>query len=318
VKREAIAHTKMKRLCRRMDLQLWHAVGLLETLWLLTGREAPRGDIGKLTNEDIALGLDYRGDETALIEALVSTGWLDRDQVERLVIHDWADHADDAVHMRLARARAHFVGNRAPKLSKLPKKEREAAEKFYSSAPEQRMPESRRAHAGATPDCKPEPVPVPVPGIKNICASPNDARVGELPSIDNRPFATVEPESQFPVETTTTKAQPVRGMTAQQEGWFNEWWPAYWRHQDKKAARAAFAKQVKTETRFRQVMAATRAQRPEMLQREPQHRPYGATWLNKERWNDEPDAGPTATIPGSVPANGVGYRDMESWKKGIA
>ena len=93
MKREAVGHTKIKRLCRRLDIPLWQAVGLLESL--------------------IALGIDYRGDETAMVEALVATGWLDRDPVERFVIHDWADHADDAVHMRLARARLFFVGGRA-------------------------------------------------------------------------------------------------------------------------------------------------------------------------------------------------------------
>ena len=94
MKREAIGHTKMKRLCRRLDIPLWQAVGLLETLWGLTAREAPRGDIGKLSDEDIALAIDYRGAESKLIEALIGSGWLDRDPVERLVIHDWADHAD--------------------------------------------------------------------------------------------------------------------------------------------------------------------------------------------------------------------------------
>jgi hypothetical protein len=34
-------------------------------------------------------------------------------------------------------------------------------------------------------------------------------------------------------------------------------------------------------------MAAVRAQKPEMLQREPAKRPYASTWLNGERWEDE-------------------------------
>jgi hypothetical protein len=74
MKREAVGHTKMKRLCRRMDIPLWQAVGLLESLWHLTARECPAGDIGKLSDEDIALALDYRGDESAMIEAVCSVG----------------------------------------------------------------------------------------------------------------------------------------------------------------------------------------------------------------------------------------------------
>ncbi len=110
MKREAVAHTKMKRLCRRLDIPLWQGVGLLESIWHLTARETPRGDIGKLRDEDVALGIDFRGNEAKLIEALVASGWLDRDPVERLAVHDWYEHADDAVDMRVARARQHFIG----------------------------------------------------------------------------------------------------------------------------------------------------------------------------------------------------------------
>jgi hypothetical protein len=131
MKPEAITHTKMKRLCRRLGLALWQGVGLLECLWQLTAREAPRGNIGKLSDEDIALGIDYRGKEGEMIQALVDSGWLDRHPEERLVVHDWADHADDAVQMRLARNREFFVGGRAPKLSRLSGKERDSAVAFY-------------------------------------------------------------------------------------------------------------------------------------------------------------------------------------------
>lgn len=134
MKREAMAHTKTKRLCRRMNLEQWQAVGLLESIWHLTAREAPRGDIGKLSDEDIALAIDFRGDQTVLIDALVSSGWLDRHATERLLVHDWSDHADDAVHMWLARAQLYFADGRAPKISKLTGVERERAHSFYNRA----------------------------------------------------------------------------------------------------------------------------------------------------------------------------------------
>ena len=53
------------------------------------------------------------------------------------------------------------------------------------------------------------------------------------------------------------------------------------------AARAAFRKHVTTEERFNEVMAATKAQTREMLGRDADKRPHGATWLNQERWKDE-------------------------------
>jgi hypothetical protein len=104
---------------------------------------------------------------------------------------------------------------------------------------------------------------------KNICAS-NDALVGSL----------------FPDEKKKT-AKPVRDLTPQQEDWFSEWWAIYWRHVAKALARKAFAKHVRSSDRFHAVMAATRAQTPEMLSRAADKRPHGASWLNAERWDDE-------------------------------
>jgi hypothetical protein len=78
-----------------------------------------------------------------------------------------------------------------------------------------------------------------------------------------------------------------QGLTSQQDVWFSEWWAAYWRRVARKDAREAFAKHVKTEDRFQQVMAATRAQSPGMLAKEERFRPLGASWLNGERWQDE-------------------------------
>jgi len=104
MKREARNHSKMRRLCRKLDVPLYQAMGILECLWHLTAVEAWRGDIGKLSNEDIALALDYRGDEDQLIEALVATGWLDKDETCRLLVHDWAEHADNTVQKRAKRA----------------------------------------------------------------------------------------------------------------------------------------------------------------------------------------------------------------------
>jgi hypothetical protein len=92
------------------------------------------------------------------------------------------------------------------------------------------------------------------------------------------------PEQPAPEEK---RAKPNREMTPEQAGWFASWWDAYWLHRAKEPARRAFAKHVCTEERFQRVMAAVAAQAPEMLTREPQHRPHGATWLNAERWDDE-------------------------------
>ena len=99
----------------------------------MTAKQALRGDIGKLSDEDIAIGIGYQEDEEILIEALVSTGWLDAHPKHRLLIHDWPDHAQDAVHMKLARMKKTFASGAIPKTNRLPKWEREEADKFFST-----------------------------------------------------------------------------------------------------------------------------------------------------------------------------------------
>jgi hypothetical protein len=143
MKREAIGHSKMRRLCIYLDIPLWQAVGLLETLWLLTARETPTGAIGRLTNEDIAVGLDYRGNADAMVDALVRAKWLDESPEYRLVVHDWFDHSDDTTHAKLARARQFFADGRAPKFTKLTRSEREAADVWYAGNERILVPPSR-------------------------------------------------------------------------------------------------------------------------------------------------------------------------------
>src|ERR1019366_8326685 len=162
MKREAITHTKLKRLCRRLDLPVWQAVGLLEMLWHVTARETPRGDIGKLSDEDIALALDYRGNESAMVQALIGSGWIDPDLEHRLLVHDWPDHADDGVHMKLARARQRFANGSSPKIGRLPHAERAQAEAFYGTPCAQTPdPCARRTHGAGEPEPLPEPLPEP-------------------------------------------------------------------------------------------------------------------------------------------------------------
>lgn len=138
---------------------------------------------------------------------------------------------------------------------------------------------------------------------KNICASTSDARVSDpLPSIDDPPFGTTDLDGLFSVETAQ-RTKSSREMKPEQERWFSIWWSEYWLHKAKKPAREAFRKHVRTEERFQRVIAATHAQKLEMLNREPSKRPHGATWLNAERWDDEtePDQEIRRDIPSYVP-----------------
>ena len=85
---------KFKKLQRRLKLPLWQAIGVLEAIWKMTYRNAPGGDIGRLSNEDIAAAIEWEGDADDLIAGLVETGWVDTDPTHRLLIHDWEQECE--------------------------------------------------------------------------------------------------------------------------------------------------------------------------------------------------------------------------------
>ena len=101
MKRGTPDHHKMRRFARLSGVPKVYALawanGALERLWHYTAKYAIRGDIGRITNREIAEVCCYpikRADH--LIDILVQCEWLDRHPDYRLVVHDWADHADDS------------------------------------------------------------------------------------------------------------------------------------------------------------------------------------------------------------------------------
>lgn len=100
---------KFARLRRRLNLSKWEAVGLLESMWLMTQVSAPSGDIGRFANEDIAAWLEWSGDADELVNCLTECGWLDPHPVHRLVVHDWKEHAPNHVKGAMAKHGKQFA-----------------------------------------------------------------------------------------------------------------------------------------------------------------------------------------------------------------
>jgi hypothetical protein len=131
--------------------------------------------------------------------------------------------------------------------------------------------------------------------------------VSDSSSLSSKEKKEENPEYTLPFEDSHAETPPdhprmvrpaAQAATSEDAGWFAQWWATYWRRGDsKKAAQQAFVKHVKTEARFQQVMAATRAQEAYMMSKERNFRPLGATWLNGERWEDEPSAPVNGTHP---------------------
>lgn len=90
---EKLKFKKLQRALRpagHAQMPLWQAVGLLEALWLATYANAPDGDIGRLSNDDIASAIEYAGDADQLVAALLDARWLDPHPTFRLIVHDWS------------------------------------------------------------------------------------------------------------------------------------------------------------------------------------------------------------------------------------
>ena len=69
------------------------------------------------------------------------------------------------------------------------------------------------------------------------------------------------------------------------EALFDEFWAIWPRKESKKTARAAWARAVK-KTDAQRIIAAARALVASPHRSEDRFMPYGASWLNQERWND--------------------------------
>lgn len=137
MKRGTPDHPKTRALIRRLGVHEVQVLGHLELLWQhFAPAYAPRGDIGRHTDQGIEDGLRWTGEPGVLVRALVAERFLDPHPTHRLLIHNWPKHAEDSVHRQLARACQRFADGTAPKLNHLTRLERERAEAAYGAMAE--------------------------------------------------------------------------------------------------------------------------------------------------------------------------------------
>lgn len=109
MKLNTLDHPKTLDLCDRLNAGLAQTLGHLTLLWAFTARKSPRGDVGKWTDGAIARACDWQGDSAAFVNALVESGYLDRDDEYRLLVHDWPDHAERWVKASLKNLNQTFI-----------------------------------------------------------------------------------------------------------------------------------------------------------------------------------------------------------------
>ena len=128
MKRGTIANKKTAFLADSLDVELLHAVGVLESLWHWTADQCPTGGLAGASDRVIATGVRWHGDASLLVNSLRRSGWLDPHVVHRYVVHDWTDHADGNVHKHLASEGCLFWNGRMPSLEGLHSSQRAEAE----------------------------------------------------------------------------------------------------------------------------------------------------------------------------------------------
>lgn len=82
------SHRKRKRLRRALGAD---GVLAIEDLWSYAASSRPDGDLSGMTDEDIAIEVDYPGDPAELVQALAGAGLIDGIEGSYR-LHDWCDH----------------------------------------------------------------------------------------------------------------------------------------------------------------------------------------------------------------------------------
>lgn len=164
MKLAATESLKFKKLKMKLRLPHWQAVGLLECLWMLTARNAPQGDIGKHSNEDIAVHIEWAGDPDELIQALVDCRWLDSSEEHRLIVHDWHDHMPNWLkgNLKSQDKTSHSVdSDKKPESGSMPKHTAKGGAKHPAIAPPTEHPATISSPTSSSPTQPSKETPIP-------------------------------------------------------------------------------------------------------------------------------------------------------------
>ena len=263
-------HPKTKKLARRLGVSLPAAVGHLHYLWWWALDFAQDGVLDKFDAEDIADALHWDGEPSQLIDALISSGYID-ETPEGLRIHDWTDYAGKLLERR--------EKDRA-------RKAEAADQKRKSKANSDRNPTE----------------------IQRKSNGKNDEADGNLNAssvtVPNRTL----PNSTVPNRTVPkTEQHRSSGDKSPMESRFSEFWLAYPKKVGKASCLKAWTKLKPNTELFAHIMDALAKQKAsEQWQREAgRYIPNPLTWINQGRWDDEPVETPKVAAKTGTGSSGM-------------
>lgn len=154
-KRGTLEHEKTIMLADALGIMEPFALGILEAFWHWVAKYKPTGDLRGVRPSLMARSIRYTADADALWQALIDCNLVDVDE-KGVRVHDWSQHADDATHLRNARAGQMFADGTVPNLKRLPKDERPALEALF-----QQRASAQEAHDERSISTLPLPLPSP-------------------------------------------------------------------------------------------------------------------------------------------------------------
>jgi hypothetical protein len=157
-------HHKMRDLAEALGVPTAHAVGLMECFWRWVATYAKDGNVGEIAPKRIAEGAKWEQDPEVFIAALIRARFLDKQRSKKLLVHHWWDHAEDAVHMALARQRKLFADGQIPKLIRFSVAERNEILADYESVHTKAHKSTRRVQTPRGESSLPSP-PLPSPAL---------------------------------------------------------------------------------------------------------------------------------------------------------
>jgi hypothetical protein len=163
MKRGAPYHPKMRALARILGMPLPWVVGSFEMLLHFTAQYAPRGDLGRYSNDELAEAGGWPAERRAAeyVQGLEAARFVDRSEAHRYIMHDWSEHADDAVHKQLKRKGLLFADGAAPYARNKARGVADPAEPEPALSPVETSRDMSRQFASVA--CLPEPEPEPEP-----------------------------------------------------------------------------------------------------------------------------------------------------------
>lgn len=286
-------HRKLMRLCAQLGVSRPQAIGHLHLLWWWAlDNVGPDGDLGDITDEELAMAAQWDGDPHEFADALTRSGFVDVHEDGSRWLHDWWDYAGklldkrarDRERMRQARGSSSsgLSPSRDPSQDKLRDQSQERPATV--AGPSQDGSETvRRTQPNPTQPTYP-PLPSPPRGGRNPLAGGEE---GVSPPPD---AALAASEDESPGHRSTgARASPRRPRSPRgDEPYspdFEAFWEVYPRRVDKGAAWRAWRARMREGHTPDEMLSAARhyAEAVEELGVEVQYRKHPATFLGPGR-----------------------------------